>query len=555
MRKSRFILNLIAATAIGLTVFGCESSNSGAIADTSDIAINSGGNQSANERRNLREYLLVAERGNVAPQAGPAFGPGQDAPSVLNGRPLVAGGFGDEVRTERARMFELVGIANQPVPNINILGPGSTADNEEDPTVPEVGGNVSNVGTTGYHDVLADPGGQFVIAISRAKNRGVAGDTEVQNTQMQIFSLEIEDPLDEVFPPVFLWGDVFDRTPIQAFPANQGQFASGAWAPSGLHFYLGLGGAIRSHTIDRNLGRVEGFQVVPFPTGPSGVNNPMKLLATADNQFLFAVDNANGQILRFSRDAATGALTALGATPTVLDPRGATIDRTGQFLYIVGRNSGQLAGYRIEGDGSLTQIKIFAFNPGPITVDLGSPLGDIDANPQADQLFLATYAGVVGGYSINPTTGELNATGQPRPVLAGSRNTTNIEVEPTGRFVIAVQEADYEEFQSFVTVANGFDVPEDPIFANLVALTNDTAGGTFSLTPQVDTNGRTVFVLPQGTDTAFNGSIEAFRIEANGSVRVEAQVDAFNPYGIDFFQRVLAPLPPAVTGNPTPLVP
>src|SRR5690606_34338811 len=116
-------------------------------------------------------------------------------------------------------------------------------------------------------------------------------------------------------------------------------------------------------------------------------------------------------------------------------------------------------------------------------------------NPQSDQVYLGFYSGILQGYNVDVATGLLSAAGQAGSTLAGSRNTANVEVEPTGRFVMTVQEHDYEELQNYVTLANGFQFPEDPIFANLLAPGNENAGGTYSLNPQTDANGRTVFAL------------------------------------------------------------
>lgn len=536
MRKNRFLLNLIAATAIGMSVFGCDSSSSGGIADTTDISQN--GNQQAAERRNLREYLVLGQRGLSTPFAV-NLGPGQSAPGNPPGD-IIAGGTGDDVVDDgRAQLYEIFGIANVPQPNANLLGPGGDST---DPNVPEAGEDAGNAGTTGFHGIYADPGGTYVIGVSRAKNRGGAGDTlgGVTGAQMQIFQMDIEEPLDQAFPPNIVFGTTFDPLPIQVFAPNQGLFVSGAWSPNGLNFYLGISQSVRVNSIDRATGRIDGQQVLPFPAGPSGTNNPVKLLATDDGQFLYGIDNANNQIIRYGRDATDGTLTNLGSTPTVTDPRGATIDRSGNFMYVVGRSSGLLGGFRIEADGSLTPIEVFA-GFGNIAIAFGIPLGDIDANPQTDQVFLGTYSGALQGYNVDVATGQLSISGAGGLTLGNARNTTNVEVEPTGRFVFTVQEHDFEELQDYVTAANGFAVPEDEIFANLITGTNETAAGTFSLTPQADANGRTVFALPQTIANAFQGDLEVFRINANGSVRAEARVAADNPYGLDFFQRVIIP--------------
>ena len=88
MRKSRFLLNLIAATAIGLSVFGCDSSSTEAVQGVSDLTVGAGSNngQIATERQNLREYMIVGERGieTFQPNYGNNQGDPADAATVVS---------------------------------------------------------------------------------------------------------------------------------------------------------------------------------------------------------------------------------------------------------------------------------------------------------------------------------------------------------------------------------------------------------------------------------------------------------------------------------------
>ena len=553
MRKSRFLLNLIAATAIGLSVFGCDSADSGGIGDTTDIiSANSNNNSAATQA--LREYLVIGQRGLDPQPITLNLSGSQTQPTGTPGE-VVAAGSGD-ADVDRAQLFEIFGINNVPQPGFNLLQPGGEGDS---PNVPDAGAEFGNDGTSGYHGVYVDPTGKFMIGVSRAKNQGTAFDanSDITGAQVQIFGFEIQDPLTDVFPPNIVFGTVFDPTPIQVFPPNQGLFVSGAWSNDAKNFYLGMadnfnGEAVRVYSIDGNFGRLTGEQVLPFQAGAGGFNNPVKLLIPPSDAFVYALDNANNQITRYSRNPGDGTLTVLGQTPTVGDPRGATIDRTGTYMYVVGRSSGLLAAYRIEANGDLTPVEVFA-GLGPIAAPIGTPLGDIDANPQTDRVFLGTYAGALGAYNIDLATGQLAPTGTAGFVLAGARNLTNVEVEPTGRFVVTAQEADFEELQDYVTAANGFAVPENPNLANLIAPNGgETPNNFYALTPQQDANGNTVFIYPQPAANAFTGDVQHFRISSDGSVRAEGAVASENPYGLDFLQLVITPpAAPATTGTGT----
>jgi hypothetical protein len=525
MRKSRFLLSLIAATAIGLSVVGCESSDSGSIADTTDLTVSGNDNQ-ANERRNLREYMLVAQRG-LNDGLSPDFAMGQGAPAgVVN--PVVAAP-GDDV-TDQAFLFELLGISSTPNPNAipvppgqSVSGPGNTP------------GDVAAAGSTGYHQVYPSPGGNFVIGMARAKNRGFTGD-EVETANVEIMALQIEAPLDEVFPPNIIFGNVADPVPIRLYPPNQGEFVSGAWSSNAQQFYAAINGRIDVYTIDGTIGRITPTSSVAFPVGvPGTINNAAQLIASADGTVIWALDNANSQILIFSRSATDGSLTLVTSTPTVGDPHGFALDRTGRFLYVAGRSSEQLAGYRVAGT-ALTAIDLFPqLGIGPIPFNFGAALGDVATSPVGDSLFLASYAGVLQAYSTNATTGALAPVGNGAAPLAFDRNLANIEVEPTGRFVVGSFEHDFETFDAF----SG----EGQVFANINTATNglpQPPGTAFSATPQLDNLLQTIVVLP--SDDPFTGSVQVYRIEPSGAPRAEERLDSIvNPYGLSFFQRVLQP--------------
>lgn len=538
MRKSRFLLNLIAATAIGLSVFGCESSDTGIIQDASDI-VNNG---QAAPGSDFREYLLIGQRGLSTPftlqlgatQSTPALAPGD----------VIATGTGDGTPDGKAQMYEIVGLLNRPQPNFNFLTPGAQGT---EPVIPEEDEGLPG----GYHGIYADPSGAYVIGLSRAKNRGAAGD-EVTNAELQVYQLNIPESLETTYPPTFEFSTTADPTPIQVFNPNQGRFVSGAWSPNSRFFYAGIGSAIRAYSFDGSQGALTGIQIQPFPVGGAGVNNPAVMQITKDGRFLYAIDNANNTIEIYTIGG-DGTLSNTGTVATSLDPRGFTIDRSGRYLYLVGRTSGALSGYRIGDDGSLTQIEVLD-GFGAIATPIGAPLGDVDCNDQRDQMVLATYRGALQNFNIDLATGLLTPAGTGAQLLANARNTTNIEVEPTGQFVLSVQEHDFEELQDYVTVANGFPFPEEPIFANLDTATNTTAGGVYSPLAQTDLLGQIGFALPQPIANAFAGDVEAFRIQADGSLKVERRVLSENPYGLSFFTKTFIPPVPAGGGTtpPTP---
>lgn len=518
MRKNKFLMNLIAATAIGLAAIGCDSSSSGAIADASDIASNNAANIAA-AQNSLREYVLMGQRGINLP--APNFGAGQGNPTPAAGQTLneviTAAGDAD---VSRAVLFEIVGIGNRPLPNASLTGPST-------PT--------GNAGTTGAHGVYVDPTGKFAVTIGRARNRGGANDNAILNAELQIHSLRPEAPLDQNPVPVFIFAPVSDPTPTQLFSVNQGLHVSGAWSRDARFFYASIEGQLITFAVDGTVGRLQRIQALPFPGAGGGANaaapfnNAAELLASGNGAFLFAIDHANNNILTYTRNAATGQLALAQTTAVSTDPRGMTIDSTGQFLYVASRSAGAVTGFRINANGTLTVIELVA-GTGAIPFNFGAGLGDVDANPQTTRLYISSYAGQLQAFNINTTTGALTAAGPPDGLLGNSRNTADLEIDPTGQFAFVANEHDFEEFQAFAG--------EFPVFANIDTASNDaTMGGqVFSATPMLDLNGRTVFVAPRPSAQAFTGDFQVARLNADGTVRFERSQTVQNPGKIDFLQ-------------------
>ncbi len=560
MRKSRFMLNLITATAIGLSVLGCDSSDSGAIRDTTDITAgaNSANGQSQQQRQQLREYMLLSQRGLENGNPTYAVGSGQSSPTAVpEGRTVVAEP-GDGVVGASVQLYELIGIANTPQPNANILAPGGAG------TEPSSPGDLQGGGTTGYHESYPSPNGDYVIAMSRAKDRGFPGD-DVGVSQVQVYALNVS-PLDVTFPPTITFGAPADPISIFSFAPDQGEFVSGVWSTNGAQFYASISGQLLVFPFDGTIGRLgdgqgDPIQALPFPAGPgTGFNNAVKLISSPDGAYLYALDNANNTVVVYSRNTADGQLTQIAAVPTVSDPRGFTLFRNNTLMYVAGRASEALAGYSLGVDGGLTPFDLFPeVGAGPVPFNLGVPLGDVDANPQTDQIFVSLYSGALQSYNVNPATGALTSPGNAASTLAATsgraRNSANVEVEPTGRFVFVANENDLDTFQSFVTPANGFPFNESAVFANTDSANNGAGQPFLSATPTTDATGRIVYVTPQAENQVFTGNVNVFRIAGDGTTRAENDLEAENPYGIAFFQKVFTPpaaAPDATGGATTP---
>lgn len=538
-------MSLIAATAIGLSVVGCESGDSGGIQDTTDLIqpINNSGTS-------LREYLLVGQRGLEI--GDPQFLTGQSAPANVN--TVFVGPADESVGESFPQLWELFGISDTPRPNATLGTPGNAQSAE--PTTPNSALFTDADGA--FHELIPSPGGLYAIGISRARGHGFVANDPVRNALFQVFSMQLA-PADVQFPPSVSFSVPADPVSRYFFPVDQGEFVSGAWGSSGQQFYAGINGAIQVIAFEGISGRTDFVQAVPFPTGAStvnnirGNNNPVKIIASPNNQFIYALDNANSQIVVYARNQADGTLTQAGVTAVPIDPRGMALDRTGTFLYVAGRTSEQLAGYRIAADGTLSAIDLFPdLALGAVPFNIGDPLGDVATNPRTDALFLTTYLGVMQAYTIDPASGALRASGQARTPLGNARNAANIEVDPTGRFVVGAYEDDRETYFPYANPGNGFPYDEGAVFTNISTATNTVSVTNpvaipLSPTPMLDTSGRVVFTSPIPDGQIFQGQVQVWRIEDSGSPRAESTGTSLNPYGLNFFQRVI-PVP--TDGNP-----
>jgi 6-phosphogluconolactonase (cycloisomerase 2 family) len=151
-------------------------------------------------------------------------------------------------------------------------------------------------------------------------------------------------------------------------------------------------------------------------------------------------DCDNGSVATYTINAATGALTSIGAVggenPNVCCFDSVTVDPSGKFAYVangVGSDPTGVSMYTIDGTtGALTSIGIIAAgsNPSAVAVD-----------PSGKFVYVAnesgTSAGSVSMYTINATTGALTSTG----TIAAGTDPVSVVVDPAGKFVYVANSA------------------------------------------------------------------------------------------------------------------
>lgn len=525
MKKSRFLLNLIAATAIGLGTVGCTDSGQVAFQTNSDLI-----QDDAKVDVFTRQFLLVSQRG--ATPVPSAYDDHTSAPDaslfsdLLQVTGLLADGVGSPFQ-----LFELEGVQD----GQNKATPGSAQGYDA---------------LAGAHQSYPSPDGKYVIALSRARNLDKVAN--VDRSGLAIYAIKTDEESD--YPHQVSIGNPQDPVPMSLVSGSQGEFASGVWSPDSKMFYTSLHGLVYSYIFYGDVGRIDSPQVLDFPDGGvEDANNAVTMIMSNNGRFIYALDNANAQIVRYRRNS-DGRLSLADTTPTVADPRGMAVDRSGKFIYVTGRASGQLAGYSIsnqtEGspaDGSLSPIDIF--NEGAVSHDFGFKLGSIATNPKADELVVAGYTGgTMQAYGINPASGALSAQGAAHSGIEGSRNTANIKIDPTGHFVIQANEHGLEDL-----VVRAQEIGAQ-MFANIDSDNNSgDSGHAFSPIEMLDKNGNPVYIDSKATIN-FKGNVQIWRLDGydDHAPRAEKLIEVTNPYGISFFGIYDEPSPDDVPADATP---
>jgi 6-phosphogluconolactonase len=124
---------------------------------------------------------------------------------------------------------------------------------------------------------------------------------------------------------------------------------------------------------DRARGLLHGGQTVSaLPPGfAAGAPWAADLHLTPDGRFLYASERRSSTLAAFAVDAASGALTPLGSTPTEAEPRGFAVTPDGRFLFAVGQASHRLSRYAIDQErGTLAKLGDQAIGTNPNWVEI-----------------------------------------------------------------------------------------------------------------------------------------------------------------------------------------
>jgi 6-phosphogluconolactonase (cycloisomerase 2 family) len=195
------------------------------------------------------------------------------------------------------------------------------------------------------------------------------------------------------------------------------------------HAYSVNGGTVSSYTVDSTTGQLRSTGYVLAGSAPHAV------AATPSGAFVYVPDISAGDVLAFSANSGSGALTAVSGSPFPGQPAAfaVAVDPSSRFVYVANANStsNNISGYTINSaTGALT-----AMSGSPFQADNDTRALVID--PTGKFLYAANASSNdVSAYSINATSGVLTQiTGSPFPIPGVNPVPQSIAVDPATKFV------------------------------------------------------------------------------------------------------------------------
>jgi 6-phosphogluconolactonase (cycloisomerase 2 family) len=137
-----------------------------------------------------------------------------------------------------------------------------------------------------------------------------------------------------------------------------------------LYFSNEQGSSVTAYRFNSLMGTLSDFQTVStLPEGYKGQNACSSIRISHSGRFVYVPNRGHDSIACFSTDTVTGQLTLIETVPTEAHPFELSLDPEGKFLFVVGRDSGRMAAYRvIEDNGKLQPLQTYAVGKKPLDV-------------------------------------------------------------------------------------------------------------------------------------------------------------------------------------------
>ncbi len=245
------------------------------------------------------------------------------------------------------------------------------------------------------------------------------------------------------------------------------------------------------------------------PTNVNIGNNPVAITTSKYNNFVYVVDAETptgsspvGQILGFSENATTGALTTIPGTTistvagkTVatgytagVTPSAITENPLSSFVYVTDKTSNQLIGYLVQANGSLVPMVNGPFSTGQFPVA-------VTIDPRGSFLYVVNFnPSTVSAYAINTANGTpTNSVGGSTTV---STNPIAITIEPAlGIYLFTANQTDGTISGEQLDPHNGglkqvqnTPFPSSGLPSAIIAITNGSHSTALSTTTPTSSN-------------------------------------------------------------------
>lgn len=134
-----------------------------------------------------------------------------------------------------------------------------------------------------------------------------------------------------------------------------------------IYFDNEQGSSVTAYTWNKEKGTLKAAgTVTTLPKDFKETNSCSHIEISPDGKFVYCANRGHDSLARFAVDEKTGALTALGQTPTEKTPRSFNLAPSGDFLYAAGQSSGKLASYRVNTKtGDLEPLKTYDIGDQP----------------------------------------------------------------------------------------------------------------------------------------------------------------------------------------------
>jgi len=182
---------------------------------------------------------------------------------------------------------------------------------------------------------------------------------------------------------------------------------------------------------------------------PTGLN-AHAALPSPDNRFMFATNLGSDQVLAFSFDATTGALTPgdpmVHKMPEKSGPRHFVFHPNGKFVYLIHELNGDVAAFAYDAKGGAwdevqrTTTLPEGFNgkaPGKKASDSKPWAADIHITPDGRFLYASERTtNTLTAYKVDQTSGKLTTIGS----VPTETQPRGFNIDPSGRYLAAVGE-------------------------------------------------------------------------------------------------------------------